>query len=235
MYTNKNKEFIYMIVALDGVTGSGKSGICKRIAKNLGFTYIRTGSFYRAIAYKVLQNNINWQNKPAIKKLLTNTKIEYFYKNEHVTLLLDGTDISNFINSPEVSTYASKVATLPIVRDYVKVLQQQAASYNQNIIMEGRDIGSVIFPNADIKFYIDCEINERAKRRVEQYAKNGVTVDFEQIKQDILARDKEDMERKHSPLIRLPEAYYLDTTNLSMDACVDIVAKQIKIKQKNNS
>ena len=97
--------------------------------------------------------------------------------------------------------------------------------------MEGRDIGSVIFPNADIKIYMDCDINERAKRRVKQYAKNGVTVNFEQIKNDILARDKEDMNRKHSPLIRLPEAYYLDTTNLSMDACVEIVENLIKQKQ----
>lgn len=220
-----------MIVALDGVTGSGKSGICKRIAKSMGFAYIRTGSFYRAIAYKVLQNNIDWQNATAMKKLLKNTKIEYFYKNDHVTLLLDEIDVSDYLNSPEVSTYASKVATLPAVREHVKLLQQQTSAYNKNIIMEGRDIGSVIFPNADIKIYVDCDINERAKRRVEQYAKNGVTVDFEQIKNDILARDKEDMNRKHSPLIRLPEAYYLDTTNLSMDACVEIVENLIKQKQ----
>ena len=220
-----------MIVAVDGTTGSGKSGLCKKVAKQLNFTYIRSSSFYRALTYKILQQNIDITNLNQIKHLIKNTTMQYDYINEHVVLIMDGTDVSQHLNTIEVSNYVSKVACIEEVRQYVRKLQQQSAKNHNNIIMEGRDIGSVIFPNADLKIYVDCDINERAKRRVQQYAKNGETVSVEQVKKVILQRDKEDTTRHNSPLVRLPEAFYLDTTSLSKQQCVDIVVKQIKQKQ----
>lgn len=220
-----------MIVAIDGTTGSGKSGLCKRVCKELNFKYIRSSSFYRAIAYKMLCNNINKDDLAQVKQLLKTTNIQYDYNNEHVVLTMDGTDVSDKLNTPEVSDYVSKIASISDVRKHVRKLQKQSAKNHKNIVMEGRDIGSVIFPNADLKIYMDCDINVRAERRVKQYAKNGIKVSLQKAKQAIAQRDLEDTTRHDSPLIRLPEAFYLDTTNLSMEECVNIVIQQIKLKQ----
>ena len=220
-----------MIVALDGVTGSGKSTLCKRVAAKLNFTYIRTGSFYRAIAYKMLSQKIDKTNLPSIKKLLKSTKIESNFNGENITILLDGKHVKAELNSPEVSSFVSQIAPIKEIRDYVSELQKNTAKNYDNIIMEGRDIGSVIFPNAELKIYLDCNIDERARRRVNQYAKDGITANVEEIKQAILKRDQEDSQRKLSPLVRLPEAFYLDTTNYTMDQCVDIIYNLIKFVQ----
>ncbi len=219
-----------MIVAIDGTTGSGKSGLCKKVAKLLDFTYIRSSSFYRALTYKILQNNIDIDDENQIDNLLNSTTIEYNYQNNTVVVVTDGEDVSKYLNSLEVSNFVAKVASIPKIREYVRH-QQVALSQNKpNIIMEGRDIGSVIFPNADIKIFVDCDIDVRAQRRVDQYAKNGIEISTEQAKADILKRDQEDINRKDSPLIRLPDAYYLDTTNLTKQECVNIVVELIKQK-----
>lgn len=219
-----------MIVAIDGTTGSGKSGLCKKVANLLDFTYIRSSSFYRALTYKILQNNIDIDDENQIDNLLNSTTIEYNYQNNTVVVVTDGEDVSKYLNSLEVSNFVAKVASIPKIREYVRH-QQVALSQNKpNIIMEGRDIGSVIFPNADIKIFVDCDIDVRAQRRVEQYSKNGIEISAEQAKADILMRDQEDINRKDSPLIRLPNAYYLDTTNLTRQECVNIVVELIKQK-----
>lgn len=220
-----------MIVAIDGTTGSGKSGLCKKLANKLGFTYIRSSSFYRALTYKVLQNNINILQDDEIDKLLKNTSIIYNYQNNSVVVIMDNQDVSANLNSIEVSNFVAKVASIPKVREYVRELQVRQSQNKENIIMEGRDIGSVIFPNADIKVFVDCDIDTRAKRRVNQYAKNGIEISFDQAKNDILKRDQEDITREDSPLVRLPEAYYLDTTNLGKEECVEVVINLIKQKQ----
>ena len=220
-----------MIVAIDGTTGSGKSGLCKRLSSLLGFYYIRTGSFYRAIAYKMLNTNVDKDNLKQIKLMLKQTKVSCKFENDHMTVLLDGEDVGKYINSPEVSSFVSKISPIIEIREYVTKIQRQSAKEYDNIIMEGRDIGSVIFPKADIKIFIDCDIDVRAQRRVKQYEKNGITLSQAEAKQAILERDKDDYTRKNSPLVRLPEAFYLDTSNYTMDECVEIVANLIKAKQ----
>lgn len=220
-----------MIVAIDGTTGSGKSGLCKKVANLLDFTYIRSSSFYRALTYKILKNNIDINSEKQIKKLLDSTKIEYSYQNNTVVVVIDNNeDISKHLNNLEVSNFVAKVASISQIREYVRKQQVALSKNKPNIIMEGRDIGSVIFPNADIKIFVDCDIDVRAQRRVNQYAKNGINISFQQAKNDILKRDQEDITRKDSPLVRLPEAYYLDTTKLSKQECVDIVVELIKQK-----
>ena len=220
-----------MIIAVDGTSGSGKSGLCKKVAKELGFTYIRSSSFYRALTYKVLLNRTDVYNPEELSNLLKNTTMHYDYVNEHVVLIMDGIDVSEHLHSIEVSHVVALVASLPEVRKYVRKCQHQAAKDHANIIMEGRDIGSVIFPNADLKIYVDCDIDERARRRLKQYAQNGTNLTFEEIKQSIISRDKEDTSRHDSPLVRVPDAFYLDTTNINEQQCVDIVIEQIKLKQ----
>lgn len=221
-----------MIVAIDGTTGSGKSTISKLLAQKLNFAYIRTGSFYRAIAYKILQNNISETNVKAIVALLKSTNINNVYDGKHVKVILDNTDVSSLINSPEISNFVSKISPIPEVREYVRKLQRQSAENCPNIIMEGRDIGSVVFPNADVKIYIDCNIDVRAKRRAEQYKQTGKKISVSQAKKDILARDYDDMHRKTSPLVRLSDAFYLDTSNFTIDECVIILENLVKNKQK---
>ena len=221
-----------MIIAIDGTTGSGKSTISKLLAQRLKFAYIRTGSFYRAIAYKVLKNNISEADINSITEMLKNTKISNTYDGNHVKVILDGIDVSSLINSPEISNFVSKISPIPKVREYVRKLQRQSAKDCKNIIMEGRDIGSVVFPNADVKIFIDCDIDVRAKRRAEQYKQNGKTITITQAKKDILTRDYDDMHRTVSPLVQLDDAFYLDTSKYTIDECVILLENVVKNSQK---
>ncbi len=210
-----------MIVAIDGTTGSGKSTISKRLALKANFAYIRTGSFYRAIAYKMLNNKISKDNIDQIQQMLKNTNITTTLKDGNLNVYLDGKDVSSLINSPEISNYVSKISPIAIIREFVRKLQKSSTNHHKNIIMEGRDIGSVVFPNAEIKIYVDCNLNTRAKRRVLQYKSSGKNITFAEAKKAISERDRDDKNRPTSPLIKLPEAYVLDTTHKSIDQCVD--------------
>ena len=221
-----------MIVAIDGTTGSGKSTISKQLAKKFNFAYIRTGSFYRVLAYSAIISNIDASNDKEVAQMLQSVKIDADFSGHHVRIKLNNVDVSDKLNSPEVSIAASVISTLKCVREYVSALQKHSAEIYDNIVMEGRDIGSVVFPNAELKVYVDCNIDVRAKRRQAQFAQNGAHEDLEKIKNDILQRDYNDTHRAISPLVRLPEAYYLDTSNLSVEECVNKIAEQINKLQK---
>lgn len=209
-----------MIVAIDGYAGTGKSTISKLLANEVGFAYIRTGSFYRAITFKALSCKVDINNEKAIAKMLEKTTIKSDFSGEHVKIWVDGNDVSAFLNQPDVSNQVAVVSKHNAVREFVRKLQHNTAKQYDNIVMEGRDIGSVVFPKAEIKVFVDCDIDERTRRRVAQFAQNGKIVDYAQTKQDIIARDIADTTRQISPLVRLPEAYYLDTTNKSVKECV---------------
>ena len=221
-----------MIIAIDGTTGSGKSTISKALAQKIGFAYIRTGSCYRAIALKILKEKVDYSNINEIKKLLSSTQIINKFDGKHVVVTMDGTDVSDKINTPEISNFVSKISSIHEVREYVRKLQQNSKKTCENIIMEGRDIGSVVFPNADLKVFIDCPIDVRAQRRVNQFKANNNSVSFEEAKKAIEIRDYDDTHRKESPLVRLPEAFYLDTSKFDIDGCVNELVKQIKKLQK---
>ncbi len=227
-----------MIIAIDGTTGSGKSTISKELANQLDFAYVRTGSFYRAIALKMLKKGIDKQDIGAIRRMLVQTSIASEYRGGHFLVWLDGVDVSGEINSPKVSEYVSTISPIETIRAYVRKLQRNAAKTCKNIIMEGRDIGSVIFPDADLKVYVDCNLLVRARRRVRQYAQNGMTISIAEAKKQIEQRDKEDMTRLNSPLVRLPEAFYLDTTHMNVASCVEVLKNQAEfimqhLKTKN--
>lgn len=221
-----------MIIAVDGTSGSGKSWLCKEFANLSGFTYISSGNLYRALTYKVIKNNINISLPAELDKLLETTQIDYYYNDGISTVIMDGKDVSNCLNNIEVSSLVSQVSAIPKVRLFIKKNLADFSESKENIIMEGRDIGSVIFPNAEIKVYVDCDVQERARRRVLQYKEQGLEANFEQIKKSLQKRDLLDTTRKDSPLIRLPEAHYLNNTNLSPEKCIKFLVDLVNKNRK---
>lgn len=224
-----------MIIAIDGTSGSGKTTISKQLSKELGFAYITTGTFYRALAYVASTKNINPNDEQKVQKMLQTTQIQADFSGSSAKICVNGENISMHLYNPKVSADSSVISTLPCVREYVSRLQKDSANHYPNIIMEGRDIGSVVFPNAELKVYVDCDIKTRALRRKLQSEKNGDVVDLEQTEKDLIQRDYNDTHRKISPLVRLPDAFFVDTTNNDVDVCVKMIIEQVnKIQQNKN-
>lgn len=218
------------IVAVDGTAGSGKSTTARKAAEALDFFYLDTGAMYRAITWKIIKSKIDLCDSNQLKTLLAKTKIDFDQKNR---VLLDGKDVSGEIRKPAVDKLVSQVSALPIIRKKM-VAEQKRLARNRNVICEGRDIGSVVFPNANLKFYLDCDLNERAKRRVKELAEKGIRVKLKTIKENFLERDYIDSTRAFSPLKKLPDAVFLDTTNLTIEEEVKIVTDMIKERMKRN-
>ena len=215
-----------MIVAIDGPAGSGKGTVTKIIAEKMNLQYIDTGAMYRCVALKMLEEKVSLEEKEKIKQILDNIEIDL----KGTTVFLNGKEVTKEIRSVEVSNFSSPVSTISFVREKMVELQRALAN-GKNIIMEGRDIGTVVFPNADVKIYLDATSEERAKRRVEQNEKNGLESNYNQILKDIIERDNRDMNREISPLRKADDAILVDTTSLSIDKVVekisDIIYNQI--------
>lgn len=214
-----------MIVAIDGPAGSGKGTITKLIAEKRNLQYIDTGAMYRCVALKMLEEKISLEDTESIKQILENIEIDI----EGVKVFLNGREVTKEIRSVEVSNFSSPVSTIGFVRTKMVELQRVLAR-GKNVIMEGRDIGTVVFPNADVKIYLDATSEERAKRRVEQNKKNGIRSDYNEILKDIIERDNRDMNREISPLKKADDAILLDTTSLSIEEVVEKISKMIDEK-----
>ena len=205
------------VIAIDGPAGAGKSTIAKMAAKMLNYIYIDTGAMYRATAWKVLQTYKPPVTTEQIISILGELHIELSY-DENGTMLVkvNGSDVSKAIRTPEVTALVSQVAAVPEVRHKMVALQRQMAQKGQ-VLMDGRDIGTCVLPNADLKIYLTASVDERANRRAKEMQAKGYHVDVEHIKKDIMARDKADSERKVSPLRQADDAILLDTTDMSID------------------
>lgn len=210
-----------MIIAIDGPSGAGKSTVARLLSKELGFEYIDTGAMYRALAYKAYKNNIDI-NEALISEMLKTTTINY-YDNQ---ILLDGENVEKQIREEVISLASSKISALKIVREKMVELQRSIA-VNKNVILDGRDIGTIVFPNADYKFFITASVEERAKRRYEQLKANKVETDFQSVLNDIIKRDKNDSTRKNSPLKKAEDAILVDTTNMDINQVVKTIADYI--------
>lgn len=209
-------------IAVDGPAGAGKSSIAKAVAAEIGFIYVDTGALYRSIALFALENKL--ENEELIKSLdKINISLEYIEKTQHV--ILNGRDVSDLIRTPEVSMNASKVSAIPEVRDFLFGLQKKIASEN-NIIMDGRDIGTVVLPNADLKVFLTATAEERANRRFKEMTDKTVT--YEQVLEDIKQRDYNDMNRKTAPLKQAEDAVLLDTTGMTVDESKEKLKAMIK-------
>ena len=211
-----------MIIAIDGPSGAGKSTVAKLLSKRLNFEYIDTGAMYRAFAYKFYKNNIEITEEN-IKKILLETTIDYNNNNVY----LDGENVENHIRNEHISKLASEVSKLQVVREKLVSLQREIAS-TKNIEIDGRDITTVVFPNAQFKFYITASAQTRAKRRYQELINKGDNVNLEEIIEDINKRDYNDMTRKNSPLKIADDAIIVDTSELSIDEVINNLVNIIK-------
>ena len=216
------REFI---VTIDGPAGSGKSTIAKLIAKKYGFTYLDTGAMYRMIALYSLENNVNLEDKVAIENMLKNTKLDIVGNQ----FFLNGKDVSDEIRTPRVSAVVSPVAAIREVRVKLVDLQREI-SLGKRTILDGRDIGTVVFPKADVKIYLVASPEERAKRRLKEYEQKGVEADYESVLASIKERDHIDSTREESPLMKAEDAHEIDSSTLSIDEVVEEISKYIDEK-----
>ena len=219
-----------MVIAIDGPAGSGKSTTAKIVAEKLGFIHINTGAMYRGIALKCIQEDVNIEDPSQLNHLLTHTKLEFAAEGE-LTLFMDGIDISADITSVQVTDFVSQVSAISEVREKLVQYQRKMAE-GLNVVLEGRDIGTVVFPNADHKYFLVADIHERAMRRKKEMEAKGEVVSLDELTAEILERDRKDSTRKHSPLKKAEDAVEIDTTGISIEEqvnrIVEIVNKTIK-------
>jgi cytidylate kinase len=222
-----------LIIAIDGPSAAGKSTLAKRLAKDLGFTYLDTGAMYRALALKVLSEGIDISNDAALPELIDRTEIDLAETGGKLKVLLDGEDVSEKIRTPEVSQMASKTSALKVVRHWMLVLQR-ALGQRGNVVAEGRDIGTVVFPDAEVKIYLDASEQERARRRVEELRKAGRQVSLDETLREMGERDKRDSERDLAPLRKANDAIAIDSTSLDAEALARRVMQEIHKKPLAN-
>ncbi len=204
-----------MIIAIDGPAGSGKSTIAKLLAKELGFTYIDTGAMYRAVALKIKRLGIDPDNKEAVINVLKETDIR-LKNNEEIKVFLDGEDVSSEIRTEEIGKIASKIARYTEVRKILVEMQRKIGEEAKNAVIEGRDTGTVIFPNADIKIFMTAKPEVRAERRFKELKEKGLNVSYDEILKEIVERDKLDTTRKDSPLKPAKDAIIIDTSDKTL-------------------
>ncbi|MFH1678253.1 MAG: (d)CMP kinase [Candidatus Omnitrophota bacterium] len=219
-----------MIIAIDGPAGAGKSTVACSVAKELGFVYIDTGAIYRAITLKALEQNISFQDEPELIRMAKNTKLD-LSNNENGTIkvLLDGDDVTAAIRSPRITHYVSGVAKIKGVRDEMLKLQRSLGRAKDSVL-DGRDIGTVVFPDADNKFYLDADFNERVKRRFKELTDVEGQITLKHIESDLSNRDSIDSTRACAPLKKADDAVYIDTTNLTISQVVEKILKEIQGK-----
>ncbi len=213
-----------LVVAIDGPAGAGKSTVSQLAAKKLGYTYIDTGAMYRAVAWKILQQEKEVTDE-LILDVVKDINVRLHYDGNKTVVVVDDVDITGEIRTPEVSHIVSQVAALGPVREKMVDLQRKMAAEG-GVLMDGRDIASHVLPNADVKIFLTASIDERAKRRYKEMKEKGFDVELDKLKADIRARDKADSEREISPLVRVDDAVLLDTTGMSID---EVVAEIIKL------
>lgn len=226
------------IVAIDGPAGAGKGTITKLVAKDLGLVSIDTGMLYRCHALAILRNNINLSNDKEIEDMLDKIKIELKNNNNKQTVFLNGEDVTSEIRMPEISKVVSKTSSILGVREKITNLERKIGyewlKQGKNIIMEGRDITTVVFPEADVKIYLDATPIERAKRRCRQNKRNGINQSFNEVLQSIMERDKNDMNKKVGALKKAPDAIYVDSSKSNVNKIKQKIIKIIKQKTKEN-
>lgn len=210
-------------IALDGPAGSGKSTVAKLIAKQLGIEYLDTGAMYRAVTLYFIRHQVDITDLNAVMGALAHIQIDFIEGK----IFMNQEDVSETIREPQIATNVSAVASLKIVREAM-VKQQQAMASRKEIIMDGRDIGTVVLPNTPYKFFLTASIEARAVRRYEEMAAKGFDVTLEQIKTDISNRDHQDMSRAESPLIQAEDAILIDTTNLDIQGVVAVLLDHIQ-------
>lgn len=216
-----------LVIAIDGPAASGKSTTARLVAERLGYIYIDTGAMYRAMTLKVLEKQIDPRDNDRIAALADHTEIRIQVKGSQMRITLDGKDVTNAIRSPSVTNAVSAVSALPCVRD-VMVREQRRMGDSGGIVVEGRDIGTVVFPRADVKIFMVAEVGRRAQRRRKDLQQQGINVDIGQLEKEILVRDQKDSQRNISPLKKAVDAFVLDTTELTIEEQVNKILEKVE-------
>lgn len=215
-----------LIVAIDGPASSGKSTTAKLLAEKLGYLYIDTGAMYRAITLLAIRHKI-LDNQEAIIRLAKEVDIQLRFEKGQTSVLVDGIDVSEEIRSMEVSKHVSPVSKIEEVRK-IMVQKQRMMGKNGGVVMEGRDITTVVFPDADVKIFLTATIEERANRRFKEYNAKGIDLTFDQVVENIRDRDRIDSSREVSPLMKSKDAIEIDTSNLTIDEQVNLILEKVK-------
>lgn len=220
-----------MIVAVDGPAGSGKGTVTKKIEEKLGFLNLDTGATYRCVALQVLRENVSLADEEKIVKIANEINIKIDNKGKKDVILLNGEDVSKEIRTKEVTSIVSQVSSIIPVREKMVEVQRKLA-HGKNVIVEGRDIGTVVFPNADIKIYLDASEEIRAKRRYEENKQNGIDTTYEEVLENVKMRDYNDMHKKVGALKKADDAIVIDSSNLTIDEVTKKIEDIIKSKIK---
>ncbi len=216
-----------LIIAIDGPAGAGKSTVAKLVAKRFSLLYIDSGAMYRAVAWKALAHNIDISNEVAVAEAAHAMRIELQPSDTGARVFADGEDVTNLIRTPEVTDASSKIATFKRVRE-ILVSRQQEIGRRRGVVMEGRDIGSVVFPDARLKFYLDASIAERARRRKKDMELAGHHVKLGHLEQQVLERDRRDMTRAVGPLKRVQDAVVIDTSAMTIEQVVNAISLHVQ-------
>ncbi len=207
-------------IAIDGPAGAGKSSVAKALAKRLGCIYLDTGAMYRAVTWFAMQEQVPLEDAPAMEALLEKIQLEFKEEPEGQHLYCNGVDITEAIRTTEISANVSAVAMLPSVREAM-VAQQQKIAADCDVLMDGRDIGTTVLPDARYKFFLTASLEERARRRCLELQQKGIAVDLEQMKHDIALRDEKDSKRAVSPLVQATDAERIDTSDMTLEEVVE--------------
>jgi len=208
------------VITIDGPAGSGKSTVAKILAKKLGYTYLDTGAMYRAVALLVKEKGISLEDRSLLKKVCESMKIRFVYQGEEQKIFLEERDISEEIRTSEIDLLSSDVSSIREVRDVMTALQRKIAE-NHNLVAEGRDMGTVVFPNARIKFFLTASFDTRVMRRYTERKNKGEDISLERIKEELAKRDAQDQSRSLAPLKPAEDAVIIDTSQLSIKEVVD--------------
>ncbi|MBE6809105.1 MAG: (d)CMP kinase [Ruminococcaceae bacterium] len=214
-------------VAIDGPSGAGKSTLSRKAAEKLGYIYVDTGALYRTVGLKFSRIGADTELNCDINEVLETTQVDLRYVDGAQRVFLDGEDVSDLIRSPEASMMASAVSAKPEVREFLLEMQRKLAREN-NVLMDGRDIGTVVLPNATVKIYLTASAEARAKRRYEELCEKGVAVTYEDVYNDMIQRDYNDMNRKTAPLKQAPDAVLADTSVNTFEQSLELILKIIK-------
>lgn len=220
------------VVAIDGPAGSGKSTVARLLAKEIGGQYVDSGAFYRSLTLAAMNSNINLEDASEVTNVAKNSKINLEINDNNMRVLLNGDDVSTAIRTPEVTNNAHYIARVPDVRKLVVDMLREY-SVSRRIVMEGRDITTVVFPDAAIKFYLDASPEERAGRRYKEMQEKGLEGDYETVLSDIKIRDERDFTRKDGPLTKAEDAEHVETSSLSLEEVVNVLREKCQEKFPN--
>jgi len=219
------------IITIDGPSGAGKSTVARELARTLGYDYIDSGALYRIVALESVQQNIDQNNDENLAEVCKTLDVSFLIENGRCSIIHRGQDISDALRSPDISMIASRISARKVVRDHLTALQREMSKAG-NVVLEGRDAGTVVFPEAPVKFFLDATAEERGRRRFKELHEKGKKVNLEQVTSDIKQRDANDSSRRHAPLVPAHDAVIIDSSPMTVG---EVVARMIEIIQSKKT